>query len=145
MYWKSSKNKLGWAGPHSRSTHSFSCFTNFIFPSLQFSLIVLYNFPLYFFTIFFSSFLSSFFPSILLSLYSIWSSRLWTTMDCMSPFYGGPWLCPFCIGANPSDNFVLIKSKGLDRTIKSKGLDRALDSAEHFLRTQSDHTFFQAA
>ena len=31
-----------------------------------------------------------------------------------------------------------IKSKGLDKTIKSKGLDRSLDSADHFLRTQSD-------
>ena len=37
-----------------------------------------------------------------------------------------------------SSDGVFISLKGLDKTIKSKGLDRSLDSADHFLRTQSD-------
>ena len=34
-----------------------------------------------------------------------------------------------CFSANSSGNYVLIKSKRLDRIIKSKGLDGPLDSA----------------
>ena len=50
-----------------------------------------------------------------------------------------------CISANSSGNYVLIKSKGLDRIIKSKGVDRPLDSASHFLRTRSNHPYYSRA
>ena len=50
-----------------------------------------------------------------------------------------------CFSANSSGNYVLIKSKGLDRIIKSKGLDRPLDSASHFLRTRSNHPYYSRA
>ena len=51
----------------------------------------------------------------------------------------------FPCNANSSAIYILIKNQPLDRTIKSKTFDRALDSAEHFLRTQSDSTFFSRA